>query len=438
MASIKLNCKFYFILLTTSTLSLFGYMISMAPDVYSSYVVISKWGSYGMANAQFDAPFSAIVDSSGNVFVADTINNRVQKFQLSNPCPTGTKQIVSGICFVTKWGSQGTADGQFNYPYGIAVDSSGNVFVSDGNNNRIQKFQLSNPCPTGTKQIVSGICFVTKWGSQGTANGQFEISWGIAIDSSGNVFVVDTGNHRIQKFTNSGTFVTKWGSQGTANGQFEGHRNIAVDSLGNVFVADTDNHRIQKFTNNGNFIGAWGSLGTSNGKFQYPLGVTIDLSGNVFVADTANHRIQKFTNSGTFVTKWGSEGNADGQFSSPVDIDVDTSGNIFVVDNDNFRIQKFVEDTILPTVTITNPSNGSTFIAPATETINVRANDNLGIKQVELYMNDKLSGSDMSYPYSITLTNIPMGVYKLTAKAYDIADNTKTSIPVTVNISVRK
>jgi hypothetical protein len=303
----------------------------MAPDVYSSYVVISKWGSYGMANAQFDAPFSAIVDSSGNVFVADTINNRVQKFQLSNPCPTGTKQIVSGICFVTKWGSQGTA-----------------------------------------------------------------------------------------------------------NGQFEGHRNIAVDSLGNVFVADTDNHRIQKFTNNGNFIGAWGSLGTSNGKFQYPLGVTIDLSGNVFVADTANHRIQKFTNSGTFVTKWGSEGNADGQFSSPVDIDVDTSGNIFVVDNDNFRIQKFVEDTILPTVTITNPSNGSTFIAPATETINVRANDNLGIKQVELYMNDKLSGSDMSYPYSITLTNIPMGVYKLTAKAYDIADNTKTSIPVTVNISVRK
>ncbi len=176
----------------------------------------------------------------------------------------------------------------------------------------------------------------------------------------------------------------------------------------------------------------------ANGQFDALFSAIVDSSGNVFVVDTGNHRIQKFTNSGTFVTKWGSEGNADGQFSSPVDIDVDTSGNIFVVDNDNFRIQKFVEDTILPTVTITNPSNGSTFIAPATETINVRATDNLGIKQVELYMNDKLSGSDMSYPYSITLTNIHMGVYKLTAKAYDIADNTKTSIPVTVNISVRK
>ena len=136
-----MNCKLYFILITISTLSLLAFMISMASDVYASYVVISKWGSYGMANGQFDAPFSATVDSSGNVFVADTINNRIQKFQLSNPCPAGTTQVVSGVCFVTTWGSQGTADGQFNYPYGIAVDSSGNVFVADGHNNRIQKFQ---------------------------------------------------------------------------------------------------------------------------------------------------------------------------------------------------------------------------------------------------------------------------------------------------------
>ncbi len=435
-----MNCKLYFIILTISTLSLslLAFMISMASDVYASYVVISKWGSYGMANGQFDASFSAIVDSSGNVFVADTINNRIQKFQLSNPCPTGTTQVVSGVCFVTTWGSLGTANGQFSYPYGIAVDSSGNVFVADGNNERIQKFQLSNPCPTGTTQVVSGVCFVTKWGSQGTADGQFEIPWGIAVDSSNNVFVADTANHRIQKFTNSGTFVTKWGSQGTADGQFEGHRNVAVDSSGNVFVADTDNHRIQKFTNDGDFIGTWGSLGTTNGQFQYPLDVTVDTSGNVFVADTANHRIQKFTNSGTFVTKWGSQGTADGQFSSPVNVAVDTSGNVFVVDNDNFRIQKFVDDTIPPTVTITSPPNESTFIAPATETINVNATDNLGIKQVQLYVNNKLLDNDKSYPYSITLTNMPLGVYSLTAKAYDIADNTKTSTPVTVKILPRK
>ena len=132
------NKPSYFILLTISALSLLAFMISMASDAYANYIVISKWGSYGLANGQFDAPFSAIVDSlSGNVFVADTINNRIQKFQLSNPCPDGTKQIISGVCFVTAWGSQGTSDGQFNYPYGITVDSSGNVFVADGNNSEI-------------------------------------------------------------------------------------------------------------------------------------------------------------------------------------------------------------------------------------------------------------------------------------------------------------
>jgi len=135
--------------------------------------------------------------------------------------------------------------------------------------------------------------------------------------------------------------------------------------------------------------------------------------------------IQKFTNSGTFVTKWGSQGTADGRFSSPVDVAIDTSGNGFVVDNNNFRIQKFVEDTILLTLTITSPSNGSSFIAPTTETVNVNATDNLGIKQVELYVNNKLSGKDKSYPYRIILTNMPSDMYNLTAKAYDIADNTK-------------
>jgi Bacterial Ig domain/NHL repeat len=136
--------------------------------------------------------------------------------------------------------------------------------------------------------------------------------------------------------------------------------------------------------------------------------------------------------------KWGSQGTSDGQFSSPIDVAVDTSGSVFVVDNDNFRIQKFVDETIPPTVTITRPANGSTFIAPATETINADAIDNLGIKQVEFYMNNTLLGSDNSSPYSITLTDVPIGVYSLTAKAIDIADNTKTSTPLTVNILQRK
>ena len=88
----------------------------------------------------------------------------------------------------------------------------------------------------------------------------FIIHDGVAVDSSGNVYVADTNNNRIQKFDSSGTFITKWGSSGTGDGQFEYPTGIAVDSSGNVYVADTDNHRIQKFDSNGTFLTKWGSL----------------------------------------------------------------------------------------------------------------------------------------------------------------------------------
>ena len=320
-------------------------MISMASDVYASYVVISKWGSYGMANGQFDAPFSAIVDSSGNVFVADTINNRIQKFQLSNSCPTGTTQVVSGVCFVTTWGSLGIANGQFSYPYGIAVIHLVTYLLLMEIMKEFKNFNYPILVQLALRKLFL-VFVLLRNGVLSTADGQFEIPWGIAVDSSNNVFVADTANHRIQKFTNSGTFC-------------------------------------------------------------YEMGFS---EGNVLMASLV----------------------------SPVNVAVDISGNVFVVDNDNFRIQKFVDDTIPPTVTITSPPNESTFIAPATETINVNAIDNLGIKQVQLYVNNKLLDNDKSYPYSITLTNVPLGVYSLTAKAYDIADNTKTSTPVTVKILPRK
>ena len=132
----------------------------------------------------------------------------------------------------------------------------------DSGNNRIQKFQLSNLCPTGTLQIVAGVCFITKWGTFGLSNGRFNHPNGIAVDSSGNVFVADYNNDRIQKFTNSGTFIRAWGTLGSLDGQFDHPWDVALDSSGNVFVADTWNDRIQKFTNNGNFLAKWGTSGS--------------------------------------------------------------------------------------------------------------------------------------------------------------------------------
>ena len=109
--------------------------------------------------------------------------------------------------------------------------------------------------------------------------------------------------------------ITKWGSYGSGDGQFNAPSGVAVDSSGNVYVADTDNHRIQKFNSSGGFITKWGSSGSGDGQFNYPYGVAVDSSGNVYVADTSNDRIQKFNSTGGFITKWGSYGSGDGQFN---------------------------------------------------------------------------------------------------------------------------
>jgi len=291
----------------------------------SSGQFVTKWGSEGSGDGQFNLPWGIALDSSGYVYVADTYNHRIQKFTSSGQ-------------FVTKWGSEGSGDGQLNLPWGIALDNSGNVYVVDSQNHRVQKFTSSGQ-------------FVTKWGSLGSGNGQFSFPGGIAVDSSGNVYVADTGNpgtyyynHRIQKFTSSGQFVTKWGSPGFGDGQFNLPQGIALDSSGYVYVADTYSHRIQKFTSGGQFVTKWGSLGFGDGQFNRPQGIALDSSGNVYVVETWGQRIQKFTSGGQFVTKWGTYGNGDGQFSWPQGIAVDSSGNVYVADTQNHRIQKFTSD----------------------------------------------------------------------------------------------
>ena len=235
--------------------------------------------------------------------------------------------------FVAKWGPPDfTRDGNVKNPQGIAVDTAGAVYVADTGNHRIQKF-------------TSAGSLSLKWGAQGSGNGQFSSPAGIAVDSGGGVYVADTGNHRIQKFSSSGVFTLTWGSRGAGDGQFSSPGGVAVDAAGNVYVADTGNHRIQKFSPSGTFLTKWGSQGTGSGQFYWPSGVAVDATGsNVYVADTYNNRIQKFTSSGAFVTKWGQYGRwvpMQGEFQLPQGVAVDTYGYVYVTDHDNNAVQKF-------------------------------------------------------------------------------------------------
>ena len=183
---------------------------------------LAAWGTYGMGMGQFAHPNGIAIDNADNVSVADSGNNRIQKFD-------------SNGTFLTKWGTPGRGNGQFNGLDGIAVDDSGNVYVSEYNNNRIQKFD-----PNGT--------FITMWGTIGSGNGQFNSPRGIAVDNSGSIYVAESGNNRIQKFGPDGTFITKWGTSGSGNGQFNSPAGIAVNSSRDVYVPDAENNRIQVFS----------------------------------------------------------------------------------------------------------------------------------------------------------------------------------------------
>lgn len=230
--------------------------------------------------------------------------------------------------YVTKWGAWGAGNGQFEGLSSVATDPSGNVYVVDQYNNRVQKFTGSG-------------AYLTQWGTPGAGNGQFSYPGGVAVDGAGNVYVADQSNNRIQKFTGSGVYLTQWGGAGSGNGQFSDPFGIAVGDSGDVYVADILNNRIQRFTSAGAYLSQWGTAGSGNGQFNEPLGVAVDASGAVFVADLANQRIQKFTSTGTYLGQWGSAGSDNGQFDAPYGIAVDGSGCVYVAEMNGRRVQKF-------------------------------------------------------------------------------------------------
>ena len=230
--------------------------------------------------------------------------------------------------YLLSWGSNGSGNGQFAIAQGLAVDNDNNVYVADTGNDRIQKFSSTG-------------AYLGQWGSTGGANGQFNGPRDVLVTGN-DVYVVDTGNNRIQRFTTGGAYVSQWGSGGSGNGQFSTPSGIAVDVLGNFYVTDTNNHRVETFDANGGYTGQWGSSGTGNGQFGIVYGIATDGGnpGHVYVTDITLNRVQEFTSAGGYLTQWGAPGSGNGQFNGPRFIAVD-SGLVMVVDINNERVQEF-------------------------------------------------------------------------------------------------
>ncbi len=301
---------------------------------------------------QLKAPESEAIDPSGNVWVADYENGRVEKFS-------------RGGLLIAAYGSPGSYRNEFNGPWGIAVNqSTGNVYVTDQANNRIDELNSSGGFVRSFGWGVNDgkaefeICtgFFCLPGIAGSGNGQVYIEAGIAIDSSGNVWVVDYGNSRIQEFNEKGEYLQKFGIAGNGfsvggEAQFKQPMNIAF-SGGNLYVTDYGNNRVQEVSTSGKDILQFGKEGSGNGEFKGPLGIALDAkSGNFYVTDDLNNRVQEFNASGTMITKFGSAGSGAGQLSKPQGVAVNAFGGIYVSDWNNHRVQEWTRPTWLPTLT---------------------------------------------------------------------------------------
>jgi sugar lactone lactonase YvrE len=302
-------------------------------------------------NVQFNYPYGVAVDLSDNVYIADRDNHRIRKIT-----PSGVVTTLAGTSDYGSTDGIGTNAKFFN-PTGVAVDSLGNVYVADRNNHLIRKITSSGLVTTlagsGSAGFVDGI---------GT-NAKFYNPRGIAVDSTGNIYVGDESNHVIRKVTATGNVTTLAGGgvQGFADNtgtsaKFNSPMGIALDSSGNVYVADTDNHRIRKIIPSGvvttlagnGMIGFADGTGTSS-KFFYPYGVTVDSFFNVYVADLYNYRVRKITSSAVVTTLAGdgsqsfSEGTGtNAKFHQPTGIVLDSQGSLYIADHGNHRIRKII------------------------------------------------------------------------------------------------
>lgn len=230
------------------------------------------------------------------------------------------------------FGRAGSEDGQFSQPQGIASDAANQtVFVADTENHRIQRFSQNG-------------AFEITWGTFGSGVSQFRSPQGVDLDGSV-VYVADTGNNLIKRYTRNGTFLSQFGGNGAGEGDFDGPTDVATfrdRDLGlRAYVADSGNNRIQIFDADDEFISSFGRPGSGPGEFNGPVGVAVGPSGSVYVTDSGNHRVQKFTADGQFLGAVGSFGSAVGQLNRPHGISISLLEEIDVVDEGNDRIQRF-------------------------------------------------------------------------------------------------
>ena len=226
-------------------------------------------GTVGSKPGQLKGPRGVAVDGGGNFWVADTKNNRLQKFSLGG-------QLLQVV------GKSGSLEGEFRNPSGVAISLKGNVCVADTGNKRVQVLNARG-------------MFLGMFGKEGKGRGQFQAPVDLDVDESENIYVVDRGNNRIAKFDSNGSFIWDTGKAGSGDGEFDEPENILVSPDGEVYVLDAGNARVQVFDQDGNYLRKFGNAGKRRGEFKAPLGLAIEDGTRLYVGDRGNKRVQVLT-----------------------------------------------------------------------------------------------------------------------------------------------
>jgi tripartite motif-containing protein 71 len=332
-------------------------------DANGNFVL--QWGHSGSEPGQFSfgssqdytkPPGGGIAVAGNYVYVADSGNNRIQRFNL---------QGGEGM----EWGTKGSGPGQFRYPRGVAANA-GEVLVADDDNHRIEKFD-----PSGAYQSAAG--------SQGTGAGQFGFPYGVSLDAAGNAYVADDLNHRVVKLTPALAFAGAWGGYGTKAGQLAFPRAIASDPAGDSYVANTANDRIEVYNPEGRFLRTLGISARGPNALTAPRGLAIDPAGRLLVSDTVGNRLEAYApGTDTYEGQWIAAGGHDASFVEPTGIGVDARGSLYVADAGNARIEHLWGDgTFLseiggpgglggaqlndPAAVAVAPQSGRTYVADA-------------------------------------------------------------------------
>jgi sugar lactone lactonase YvrE len=313
-------------------------------------------------NATLGSASGVAFDAAGNLYIADSHNNRIRKVDTN-----GIITTVAGNGFPGYSGDGASATGaSLNVPSGLTFDASGNLYIADTLNHRIRKVD--------TNGIISTVAGNGAFGSSGNGgaatNAQFSFPCGVAADVFGNLFIADRYYTQIRKVDTNGIITV-------ANSQFNGNPfGVAVDSVGNLFIAYTDGQFVRKVSTNGvnttvagifNVVGGFSGDGGSatSAKLSFPEGLAVDTTGDLFISDTFNFRIRKVNTNGIINTIAGNGTNGysgDGgsannaSLNNPFGIALDSGGNVYFADTGNNRVRKLshVDFADQPSFTLTN------------------------------------------------------------------------------------